>query len=151
MHIIAARLLFLLSLGLLYACAPKTAAQPELPTRAPTAAPVTAAPTDDPAATAAGQYRSWMEEARQLHPYPESVDAMWAVMICESSGNATLVAAPYHGLFQYHGDTWSGEWNPYRAEDILDPRAQIFATAKAWQDGNQAWWGCYAGAQRSVI
>jgi hypothetical protein len=85
-----------------------------------------------------------MEEARALHPYGEPVEQMWSVMICESSGDASVVAAGlYHGLFQYSAETWAGAWNPYRDQPILDPRAQIFATAKAWQDGHQSWWGCY--------
>jgi hypothetical protein len=86
-----------------------------------------------------------MEEARALYPYAESIEAMWGLMICESSGNPEVVAGPYHGLFQYDSATWSGEWNPYRDSSILDPRAQIFATAKAWHDGHQGWWGCQPG------
>lgn len=89
------------------------------------------------------QYRAWMQQARQAHPYAEPLEAMWAVMICESSARADVVAGENYGLFQYTLATWSGEWNPYREQPILDPRAQIFATAKAWHDGNQAWWGCY--------
>ncbi len=89
------------------------------------------------------QYRIWMEEARTAHPYTESVEHMWNVMICESSGNPEVVAGSYYGLFQYSSDTWGGEWNPYRDQPILDAHAQIFATAKAWQDGHQTWWGCY--------
>jgi hypothetical protein len=84
-----------------------------------------------------------MAEARALHPYGDSLDVMWQVMLCESSGEAGQVANLYYGLFQYLPSTWAGEWNPYRDSPILDPRAQIFATAKAWQDGNQGWWGCY--------
>jgi hypothetical protein len=106
-----------------------------------TAAPPTAAPPT----TTADQYRAWMDEARIRHPYSESVDQMWEVMICESSGDPNLVVGPYHGLFQYAPETWAGDWNPYRDSSILDPQAQIFATAKAWQDGYQSWWGCYRG------
>lgn len=84
-----------------------------------------------------------MQQARQAHPYAEPLEAMWAVMICESSARADVVAGENYGLFQYTLATWSSEWNPYRDQPILDPRAQIFATAKAWYDGNQAWWGCY--------
>lgn len=84
-----------------------------------------------------------MEEARAKHPYGESIEQMWEVMLCESSGDSETIADTYYGLFQYHPDTWGGEWNPYRDQPILDPQAQIFATAKAWQDGNQSWWGCY--------
>jgi hypothetical protein len=84
-----------------------------------------------------------MEQARAEHSYSEAVDVMWEVMICESSGNAGEVAGNYSGLFQYDSATWAGDWNPYRTSSILDPRAQIFATAKAWHDGNQHWWGCY--------
>jgi hypothetical protein len=100
-------------------------------------------PPLDPTAATAASYRGWMEEARLLHPYAEPVEAMWAVMLCESSGNAGIVAGAYHGLFQFSPETWGGAWNPYRDQPILDPRAQIFAAAKAWQDGNQSWWGCY--------
>jgi hypothetical protein len=84
-----------------------------------------------------------MGEARVVHPYAESIEVMWQVMLCESSGEASQVFGGYYGLFQYSPDTWSGDWNPYRTSPILDPQAQIFATAKAWHDGNQHWWGCY--------
>lgn len=123
-----------------------------LPTTAPTIkppSPTADLPTPKPpqpaasAPTTLDQYRAWMEEARALHPYDEPVDAMWRVMLCESSGNADAVAGIYHGLFQYDPSTWAGDWNPYRDQPILDPRAQIFATAKAWSDGSQGWWGCY--------
>lgn len=116
-----------------------------LPAPAPPLDPIppTDAPPLDPAAATFATYQVWMEEARALHPYPEPVEAMWAVMLCESSGNATAVGAGHHGLFQYSPETWGGSWNPYRDQPILDPRAQIFATAKAWQDGYQSWWGCY--------
>jgi hypothetical protein len=104
-----------------------------------------ASPTITPPATTADQYRAWMEEARIRHPYSESVEQMWEVMLCESSGNPDLVAGAYQGLFQYAQETWEGDWNPYRDRPILDPQAQIFATAKAWHDGYQSWWGCYRG------
>jgi hypothetical protein len=104
-----------------------------------TSAPPTALSSDTPS----DQYRAWMDEARIRHPYSESVEQMWEVMLCESSGDPDLVAGPYHGLFQYAQETWAGDWNPYRDRPILDPQAQIFATAKAWHDGYQSWWGCY--------
>jgi hypothetical protein len=104
----------------------------------------TATPILDPSlAPPLDQYRAWMQEARTAHPYSEPIEVMWQVMLCESSGQAEQVAESFYGLFQYQQATWAGDWNPYRAEPILDPRAQIFATAKAWQDGNQHWWGCY--------
>jgi hypothetical protein len=114
----------------------------------PTVKPTEAIPISLPSATPElspplDQYRAWMEEARAAHPYGESLDVMWEVMICESSGRADEVAGSYSGLFQYDSATWAGDWNPYRTNAILDPRAQIFATAKAWLDGNQHWWGCY--------
>jgi hypothetical protein len=114
-----------------------------IPTLASSATP--ARPTAAPPATASDQYRAWMDEARIRHPYTESVEQMWEVMLCESSGKPDLVAGPYHGLFQYAQETWQGDWNPYRDRPILDPQAQIFATAKAWHDGYQSWWGCYRG------
>jgi hypothetical protein len=114
----------------------------------PATKPPEATPTSLPSATPAldkplDQYRAWMQEARAAHPYSESIEVMWQVMLCESSGQADQVADSYYGLFQYQQATWAGDWNPYRANPILDPRAQIFATAKAWQEGNQHWWGCY--------
>jgi hypothetical protein len=113
------------------------------PTPEPTERP---RPTEPPAPPPADppsqeQLRAWLEEARATHPYAEPVASMWAVMMCESSGRPDVIAGPYHGLFQYIVETWRGAWNPYRDSPILDPRAQIFATAKAWQDGHQSWWG----------
>ena len=115
---------------------------------APATKPPEAPPTLPPSATPAldtplDRYRAWMQEARAAHPYSEPIEVMWQVMMCESSGRADQVIDSYYGLFQYQQATWAGDWNPYRASSILDPRAQIFATAKAWQDGNQHWWGCY--------
>src|SRR4051812_25405432 len=115
--------------------APATNLPAATPTALPSAIPVLNTPLD--------QYRAWMQEARAAHPYSEPIEVMWQVMMCESSGRADQVIDSYYGLFQYQQATWAGDWNPYRASSILDPRAQIFATAKAWQDGNQHWWGCY--------
>ena len=125
------------------ALAPRAATPPPRPTN--TFEPVpTAPPTTPPAPDAPlEQFRAWMREARAAHPYSEPIEVMWEVMLCESSGQADQVNGSYYGLFQYEPTTWAGDWNPYRASPILDPRAQIFATAKAWQDGNQHWWGCY--------
>ncbi len=91
------------------------------------------------------QYRAWIAEARETYPYRDSVEKMWAVMVCESHGDPDVVNPNglYHGLFQYHKKTWRGSWNPYREESIYDAKAQIFATAKAWSEGYQRWWGCY--------
>lgn len=123
---------------------------PTLPPTSTPTPPSTPLPTPTPPPTlpdtAEAQYRAWMQEARQLHPYPESLEVMWAVMICESSGDPSLQSDAYAGLFQYEPGTWAGDWNPYRSQPILDPHAQIFATAKAWHDGNQHWWGCYSSA-----
>ena len=115
--------------------APATKPPEKLPTSLPSATPALDTPLD--------QYRAWMQEARAAHPYSEPIEVMWQVMLCESSGRADEVAGSYSGLFQYDSATWAGDWNSYRASAILDPRAQIFATAKAWHDGNQHWWGCY--------
>ena len=89
------------------------------------------------------QYRQWISDAHVLYPYAESEDTMWAVMMCESSGNPESVGDSYYGLFQYSNATWSGDWNPYHEQPINDPHAQILATAKAWYEGHQQWWGCY--------
>ncbi|MBC8076916.1 MAG: hypothetical protein H7Y32_12630 [Chloroflexales bacterium] len=126
--------------------APPTATPVAQPTTPPAPEATPAPPTPEALAATLEpleQYRRWMEEARAEHPYDEPIDHMWAVMLCESSGDAGVVSALYYGLFQYLPDTWAGEWNPYRDQPILDARAQIFATAKAWHDGNQSWWGCY--------
>lgn len=112
----------------------------------PEAEPVTSTPpaTTSPSSSRS-QYRQWMEEARAMYPYPQSIDKMWSVMMCESGGNpnASGGGGRWLGLFQYAPGTWRGSWNPYRAESIWDARAQIFATAKAWSIGMQHHWSCF--------
>lgn len=118
---------------------PEEAATPEVPAPAPI-------PTLPPSSMGGlEQYRAWMEEAHGVYPYAESIDVMWAVMMCESGGYPNLVGAgTYYGLFQYRLGTWGGAWNPYRDSSIFDPQAQIYATAKAWLEGRQGWWrGCW--------
>jgi hypothetical protein len=121
----------------------RTPTLPPLATRPPAATPASLPSATATFGTSLDQYRAWMQEARAEHPYSEPIEVMWQVMQCESSGQPDQVADSYYGLFQYQPATWSGDWNPYRDSPILDPRAQIFATAKAWHDGNQHWWGCY--------
>lgn len=91
------------------------------------------------------QYKAWMVDARKLYPYPQSVDKMYRVMMCESGGNprASGGRGAWQGLFQYTSSTWRGGWNPYRNNSIWDARSQIYATAKAWSIGMQAHWSCY--------
>ena len=91
------------------------------------------------------QYRQWMEEARAMYPYKQTIDKMWSVMMCESGGNARASGGGgrWLGLFQYAPGTWGGSWNPYRRESIWDAKSQIFATAKAWSIGMQSHWSCY--------
>ena len=110
-----------------------------------TASPITVSSPTDTEGTLA-QYRTWISEARAEHPYPESEDKMFAVMMCESGGRAEIInpAGPYSGLFQYATGTWAGDWNQYRDSDVLDARAQIFATALAWNNNMQSHWGCYS-------
>jgi hypothetical protein len=125
-------------------------------TTAPSSTTATPAPTEQssaPPATSGGavdeatlkQYKAWIHEARVKYPYADSEERMYAVMMCESKGQAGIVnpAGPYSGLFQYSTATWKGDWNPYRDQSILDAKAQIFATAVAWQKGMQGQWGCY--------
>ncbi|MCR9269736.1 MAG: hypothetical protein NXH72_07100 [Hyphomonadaceae bacterium] len=97
--------------------------------------------TKDPTA----RYRAWISAARALHPYPETEEKMFKVMMCESGGQSDVInpAGPYSGLFQYRMETWSGAWNDYRDRNILDAEAQIFATALAWSLNMQSHWGCY--------
>jgi hypothetical protein len=91
------------------------------------------------------QYRTMIADARKIHPYPESTDRMYAVMMCESNAQANIVnpAGPYTGLFQFSSATWNETWNSYRNQSMLDAKAQIFATALAWNKGMQSKWGCY--------
>jgi hypothetical protein len=91
------------------------------------------------------QYRAWMADAKALYPYPQSLDKMWRVMMCESSGNARASGGGgrWLGLFQYAPGTWKGKWNPYRGNSIWDAKSQIYATAKAWSIGMQSHWSCY--------
>jgi hypothetical protein len=90
-------------------------------------------------------YRRWLRDAKERYPYRESLDKMIAVMMCESRGDPDVVSPNglYHGLFQYSRATWQGRWNPHRHKPIYDERGQIYATARAWYQGNQSWWECY--------
>lgn len=92
------------------------------------------------------QYKALMVNARQMYPYPQSVEKMYRVMMCESGGNpkASGARGSYLGLFQYAPATWRGSWNPYRNASIWDVKAQIYATAKAWSIGMQGRWGCFS-------
>ena len=128
----------------LSACASKPVAPAATP--APAASPATPAkPNASPDAATLKQYRTWIGEARTKYPYAESADRMYAVMMCESGGRASIInpVGPYKGLFQYSPLTWSGPWNTYNADGILDPKAQVFATALAWSLKMQRQWGCY--------
>ena len=131
-------------------------AEPVVASKPVTVATPTAKPTEKPkppptatsrpsGSSTQAQYRQWMEEARTMHPYKQSVDKMWSVMMCESGGNARASGGggSWLGLFQYAPTTWGGRWNPYRGESIWDAKSQIFATAKAWSIGMQSHWSCY--------
>jgi hypothetical protein len=91
------------------------------------------------------QYRAWMADAKTKYPYPQTLDKMWRVMMCESSGNvmASGGGGRWLGLYQYAPGTWRGKWNPYRNNSIWDAKSQIYATAKAWSIGMQSHWSCY--------
>lgn len=91
------------------------------------------------------QYRAWMIEAKAMYPYPQTIDKMYRVMMCESSGNPNAKGGKgaWLGLFQYAPSTWRGSWNPYRNNSIYDAKSQIFATAKAWSIRMQSHWSCY--------
>lgn len=137
---------YVLLMLLFAACnaAVQPSAQPD-PTNTPPTNPSQASPSSaPPTAPDPDGYRYWIEQARLQYHYAESADKMWQVMQCESGGDANAVnPSGYYGLFQYSPDTWAGDWNPYNTDSIYDARAQIFATAKAWYDDNQAWWECY--------
>jgi uncharacterized protein YgiM (DUF1202 family) len=115
------------------------------PTTPVTPATPTARATPVGATSTKAQYRQWMEEARAMYPYRESIDKMWSVMMCESGGNpgASGGGGAWLGLFQYAPATWRGSWNPYRSSSIWDAKSQIYATAKAWSIGMQRAWSCY--------
>ncbi len=91
------------------------------------------------------QYKAWMADAKQTYPYPQSLDKMYRVMMCESGGNprASGGGGAWLGLYQYAPTTWRGSWNSYRKSSIWDAKAQIYATAKAWSIGMQSQWSCY--------
>ncbi len=141
------RLLIALGAGLalaLSACATKPVAPAATPT--PPATPLPAPnPNAAPDAATLSLYRTWIVLARAQHPYAESADRMFAVMMCESGGRSTVInpAGPYKGLFQYSPLTWNDPWNTYRDRGIFDAKAQVFATALAWSLKMQRQWGCY--------
>jgi hypothetical protein len=91
------------------------------------------------------QYRAWMADAKAKYPYPQTLDKMWRVMMCESGGNANASGGGgrWLGLYQYAPGTWKSSWNPYRGNSIWDAKSQIYATAKAWSIGMQSHWSCY--------
>jgi hypothetical protein len=95
--------------------------------------------------TTLNQYWAWMVQAKAEYPYPQTLDKMWRVMMCESSGQvyASGGGGRWLGLFQYAPTTWRGKWNPYRYSSIWNAKAQIFATARAWNLGMQSAWSCY--------
>lgn len=117
-------------------------AAPEAPAVRPAVRPATRRGVLDDATRE--QYLAWIAEARAMHPYADTVDRMFAVMMCESKGDAEVVSrAGNVGLFQYVPSTWRASWNSRRDASITDPRAQIFATAEAWARGMQRHWSCY--------
>jgi hypothetical protein len=123
---------------------------PGTPAAAPAATPTPAInPRAAPDEATLTLYRQWIGWARIKHPYAESEARMYAVMMCESGGRAAIVnpAGPYTGLFQYASGTWNDKWNTYRTDGMLDPKAQIFATALAWSLKMQSHWGCYKKTQ----
>jgi len=89
--------------------------------------------------------KAWIADARLVYPYPQSVDKMYRVMLCESSGNPSASGGrgAWLGLFQYAPRTWHASWNPYRNNSIWDAKSQVYATAKAWSIGMQSHWSCY--------
>lgn len=126
---------------------PQTSVAPTTPTATPSpAARVASARRSGVDEETLAQYRVWIAQARAKHRYPDSEQRMLKVMMCESGGRAAIVnpVGPYSGLFQYSNGTWHGAWNDYRGEGILDAKAQIFATALAWEKGMQRHWGCYS-------
>lgn len=140
-HLVAACCLSLA----LAACATSKSAPAPTPVATPAPAPKPSETPKSAADATLEQYRAWISEARVKHPYADSEERMYAVMMCESGGKASIVnpAGPYSGLFQYTTPTWKAAWNTYRDESILDAKAQIFATALAWSLKMQAQWGCY--------
>src|SRR5437762_5185744 len=108
---------------------------------------VATTPLSAQAATSANlaQYKAWMADAKKMYPYRQSLDKMYRVMMCESTGNARASGGggAWLGLYQYAPRTWHGSWNPYRYNSIYDAKSQIYATAKAWSIGMQSHWSCY--------
>lgn len=130
----------------LAACATSKPVPPEaIPSASPAPADLPANPRAAPGAQTLAIYRTWIAEARVKHPYADSAERMYDVMMCESGGRVAVVnpAGPYTGLFQYVAGTWNDTWNTYRSGGLLGARAQIFATALAWSLNMQSHWGCY--------
>src|SRR5438132_2483332 len=68
------------------------------------------------------QYITWMQDAKRLYPYPQTLDKMYRVMMCESTGNARASGGGglWLGLIHYAPTTWRASWNPYRTSSIWD-------------------------------
>src|SRR5207249_4172766 len=66
---------------------------------------VATTPLSAQAATSANlaQYIAWMADAKKMYPYRQSLDKMYRVMMCESTGNARASGGggAWLGLYQY--------------------------------------------------
>ncbi len=72
--------------------------------------------------------------------YGQSPQALYRVMICESTGNANADNGICKGLFQFNPRTWAS--TPYGRESIWNGRAQAFAAAWMWASGRKSEWSC---------
>lgn len=96
-------------------------------------------PPENPGAGGSGRWWPLIQRAAAANGV--SARGMYRLMMIESGGSATLVAAGrYYGLFQYCVSTWNGSWNPYRTCSIVDGAAQIRATALALRMGKGPFW-----------
>ena len=82
----------------------------------------------------------WGDIVQAAARYGQSPQAMYRVMICESTGNARADNGVCKGLFQFNPGTWAS--TPYGSQSIWDGHAQAFATAWMWSRGRRDEWTC---------
>jgi hypothetical protein len=74
--------------------------------------------------------------------YGQPYKKLLCVAQCESGLNNCAVnkAGKTYGLFQYLDSTW--KWTPYKGKSVFDAKANAFATAWMWNEGNEHHWDC---------
>ena len=74
--------------------------------------------------------------------YDQPYKKLLCVAQCESSLDNCAVnrGGKTYGLFQYLNSTW--KTTPYKKKSVFDAKANAYATAWMWKEGNENQWDC---------